>query len=132
MRYWATWGIMSKATKNKRKADKIRLIILEGESDKHFFLEYKKKFHPRLLEIVLIGKNLNFPRIDREIKLSFSVTCLSRFPFVRFCPGLYVSRQDDQMIATCLSRFLWFLSLAPCLVFGISGNSGNFSRKGKL
>ena len=73
MKPWATWGIMNKfikPDKRKRKSNKIRLIILEGESDRHFFLEFKKKFHPHFLEIVLLGKNLNFHRIDREIKFS--------------------------------------------------------------
>jgi hypothetical protein len=70
MRYWVIWVIMSKATKNKYKANKIRLIILEGESDRHFFEEFKKKFHLRLLDIIKIGKNLNFRRIDREIESS--------------------------------------------------------------
>jgi hypothetical protein len=70
MRYWVIWVIMSKATKNKYKANKIRLIILEGESDRHFFEEFKKKFHLRLLDIIKIGKNLNFHRIDREIESS--------------------------------------------------------------
>ena len=70
MRYWVIWVIMSKAAKNKYKANKIRLIILEGESDRHFFEEFKKKFHLRLLDIIKIGKNLNFRRIDREIEFS--------------------------------------------------------------
>lgn len=70
MRCWVIWVIMSKATKNKHKANKIRLIILEGRSDKHFFEEFKKKFHLRLLDIGLIGKNLNFHKIDREIESS--------------------------------------------------------------
>ncbi|MCP4156433.1 MAG: hypothetical protein GY757_52455 [bacterium] len=56
--------------KPKRKSDKVRLIILEGESDKHFFMEFKKRFNLRSLEPVLLGKNLNFHRIDREIKFS--------------------------------------------------------------
>jgi hypothetical protein len=70
MRCWVIWVIMSKATKKKHKANKIRLIILEGESDKHFFDGFKKKFHLRLLDIIKIGKNLNFHRIDREIESS--------------------------------------------------------------
>jgi hypothetical protein len=61
---------MSKATKNKRKADKIQLIILEGNSDEHFFKKYKEKFRLRMLEIALIGKNLNFHKIDKTIEFS--------------------------------------------------------------
>lgn len=70
MRCWVIWGIMSKATKKKYKANKIRLVILEGRSDKHFFDKFKKKFHLRLLDVGLIGKNLNFHKIDREIEPS--------------------------------------------------------------
>jgi len=42
MRYWVIWVIMSKATKNKYKADKIRLIILEHRIDKERGARIKK------------------------------------------------------------------------------------------
>jgi hypothetical protein len=56
------------------KKDKIRLIILEGESDKHFFSQFKKAFDQRMLDISLLkAENLNFHRISREIKASLKV-----------------------------------------------------------
>jgi hypothetical protein len=56
------------------KKNKIRVLILEGESDKQFFLEFKKHFHHKSLDISLLkAKNLNFNKIQKEINVSLKV-----------------------------------------------------------
>jgi hypothetical protein len=67
MKYWDTWETMS-------KNNKIRIIILEGETDTIFFNAFKKEFDRKMWDISTIdAKNLNFPKIKREIKASLKV-----------------------------------------------------------
>ena len=58
----------------KKKNNKIRIIILEGESDKHFFKELKKQFDIKKFDISpLLKEGLNFKKINREVKASIEV-----------------------------------------------------------
>jgi hypothetical protein len=57
-----------------RKKDKIRLVILEGQSDQHFFSEFKRNFDRRELEIQLLKKEgLNFEKIGRAVEANLNV-----------------------------------------------------------
>ena len=55
----------------KKKSDKIRIIILEGESDRYFFKQLKQTYSKKEWEISLLkAESLNFSKIKRKIKAS--------------------------------------------------------------
>ncbi|MCP5108645.1 MAG: RloB domain-containing protein [bacterium] len=63
---------MSKLNR-KNKKNKIRLIILEGESEKHFYNSFKEKYAREKVDVFLLGENKNFRKIDDNIKISINV-----------------------------------------------------------
>ena len=56
--------------KRQHKKNKIRLIILEGESEKHFYNSFKEKYAGEKVDVFLLGENKNFKKIDDNIKMS--------------------------------------------------------------
>jgi len=59
--------------KSKYKKNKIRLIILEGESEKQFYNSFKEKYAREKVDVFLLGENKNFGKIDDNIKISINV-----------------------------------------------------------
>jgi hypothetical protein len=60
-----------KKKKSGQKKNKIRLILLEGQSDKLFFDSFKKKYGENKIDISLLpAMNQNFKKINREIDSS--------------------------------------------------------------
>lgn len=61
--------------KNKKsKSNKVRIIILEGESDHIFFSDFKKKFDKREFDISKLEKEgLNYSKINRLVARDFDV-----------------------------------------------------------
>ena len=59
----------------KKKSDKIRIIILEGESNRHFFKQLKQTYgkNEEWGISLLKAENLNFGKINREIEASIEV-----------------------------------------------------------
>ena len=56
--------------KSNYKNNKIRLIILEGESEKHFYNAFKEKYAREKIDVFLLSENKNFKKIDDNIKIS--------------------------------------------------------------
>ena len=52
------------------KKNKIRLILLEGKSDEHFYKSFKKKYAQRELDVFLLGRVQNFKKINDNIENS--------------------------------------------------------------
>jgi hypothetical protein len=53
------------------KKNKIRLILLEGPSDKLFFESFKKKYGENKLDVLLLpASNQNFNKINRQVDIS--------------------------------------------------------------
>jgi hypothetical protein len=54
-----------------QKKNKIRLILLEGPSDKLFFVSFKEKYGENKIDVLLLeAKNQDFKKINRLINIS--------------------------------------------------------------
>ena len=57
--------------KSGQKKNKIRLILLEGPSDKLFFVSFKKKYGENKIDVLLLeAQNQNLKKINRQINIS--------------------------------------------------------------
>ena len=57
--------------KSGQKKNKIRLILLEGPSNKLFFVSFKKKYGENKIDVLLLeAKNQDFNKINRLINIS--------------------------------------------------------------